>query len=127
MATEHSSMRRILRTSACCLFGVSLFVAPTWAGDRNKDRDKNQDKAVKPALAASERVEQLLHVLKTDRKDDRRRQAAEELGKLASPEYPEVVSGLIDALVRDDSMSVRKAVVKVLADIEPPTHEVKDA
>lgn len=89
------------------------------------ERDKN--KPAKPTVTPSERIEQLLLTLKTDRKEDRRSKAAEELGTLASAEYPEIVSGLIDALVRDDSTSVRKAVIHSLVSIEPATHEVKDA
>lgn len=89
------------------------------------ERDKN--KSTKPPVTPSERIEQLLSILKTDRKEDKRLKAAEELASLASSEYPEIVSGLIDALVRDSSTSVRKAVIHSLAAIEPATHEVKDA
>jgi len=101
---------------ACCLFNM-----PITAGERDKNTP------AKLTVTPSERIEQLLQILKTDRKEDQRSKAAEELGKLASAEYPEVVSGLIDALVRDDSSSVRKVVIHSLAEIEPATHEVKDA
>jgi hypothetical protein len=86
-----------------------------------------KDKNAKPKVTPSERIEQLLLTLRNDRKEDKRSKAAEELGTLASSEYPEVVSGLIDALVRDDSTTVRKAVIRSLASIEPASHEVKDA
>ena len=100
---------------------LSLCVMPALGGEKDKN------KPAKPTVTPSERIEVLLHTLKTDRKEDQRSKAAEELGKLATPEYPEVVSGLIDALVRDDSSSVRKMVIHSLAGIEPATHEVKDA
>lgn len=89
--------------------------------------DKDKSKPQKPTVTPSERIEQLLQTLKSDRKEDKRSKAAEELGTLASSEYPEIVSGLIDALVRDESPTVRKAVIRSLAAIEPETHEVKDA
>jgi HEAT repeats len=113
-----STMRRQLfwAISAWC-----LFLMPITAGERDKNI------LVKPTVTPSERIEQLLHTLKTDRKEDARSKAAEELGKLASAEYPEVISGLIDALVRDDSSSVRKVVIHSLVEIEPATYEVKDA
>ena len=111
-------MRRQLcwAISAWCLFLMPITAS---------ERDKNTP--VKPTATPSERIELLLHTLKTDRKEEARSKAAEELGKLATDEYPEVVSGLIDALVRDDSSSVRKAVIHSLTEIEPATHEVKDA
>lgn len=99
----------------------SVLAIPVMAGDKDKV------KPGKPSVTPSERIEQLLLTLKSDRKEEQRSKAAEELGKLASAEYPEIVSGLIDALVRDESSSVRKVVVHSLADIEPATHEVKDA
>ncbi len=99
----------------------SVLAMPVMAGDKEKA------KPVKPSVTPSERIEQLLLTLKNDRKEELRSKAAEELGRLASPEYPEIVSGLIDALVRDESSTVRKTVIHSLADIEPATHEVKDA
>ncbi|HQR07467.1 MAG TPA: HEAT repeat domain-containing protein [Gemmatales bacterium] len=105
----------------CTLAAWSVLAIPVLAGDKDKA------KPVKPSVTPSERIEQLLLTLKNDRKEEQRSKAAEELGKLASAEYPEIVSGLIDALVRDESSSVRKTVVHSLAEIEPATHEVKDA
>lgn len=105
-------MRGLLGVCVALVFTISLV-----AGDKNS----------KPKVTPPERIEQLLLTLKNDRKEDKRSKAAEELGTLASSEYPEVVSGLIDALVRDDSTTVRKAVIRSLAGIEPATHEVKDA
>ena len=99
-------------------FIILALTLPLAAGEKDK---------TKPKVTPSERIEQLLQTLKSDRKEDKRSKAAEELGTLASFEYPEVVSGLIDALVRDDSTTVRKAAIRSLAGIEPPTHEVKDA
>lgn len=101
--------------------GCMALAMPVMAGDKEKV------KPGKPSVTPSERIEQLLLTLKNDRKEEQRSRAAEELGRLASAEYPEIVSGLIDALVRDDSSSVRKSVIHALADIEPATHEVKDA
>src|SRR5450432_612611 len=106
-----------MRRQICWAFSAwCLFLMPIMAGERDKNTP------TKPTVTPSERIEQLLHTLKTDRKEDARSKAAEELGKLASDEYPEVVSGLIDALVRDDSSSVRKVVVHSLVEIEPATH-----
>ncbi|MFT3881500.1 MAG: HEAT repeat domain-containing protein [Gemmatales bacterium] len=99
----------------------AVLALPVLAGGKDKA------KPVKPSVTPSERIEQLLLTLKNDRKEDQRSKAAEELGKLASAEYPEITSGLIDALVRDESTTVRKTVIHSLADIEPATHEVKDA
>jgi hypothetical protein len=111
-----------MRRQICwALAAWCMFLIPITAGERDKNTP------AKPTATPSERIEQLLHVLKTDRKEDARSKAAEELGKLASDEYPEVVSGLIDALVRDDSSSVRKVVIHSLVEIEPATYEVKDA
>ncbi len=118
-------MRHIMSFSTCCLVGLTLTTPAAWAGDR--DKHKPRDNSARPTHTAAERIEQLLHTLKNDRKDDRRTKAVEELGKLASPDYPEIVAALLDALVRDESSSVRKTVVKTLAEVEPPTHEVKDA
>jgi len=117
-------MTNIMRIWTFSVFGVVLITPLTWAGDR--DKHKSKDKPTRPTPTASEQIEQLLQVLRNDRKDDHRAKAAEELGKLASPDHPEIVAALIDALVRDDSSSARKAVVRALGDIEPPTHEVKD-
>lgn len=89
--------------------------------------DKEKGKPTKPAVPPEERVDQLLQILKSDRKEDQRTKAAEELVKFASTEFPEIVSGLIDALVRDESSSVRKAAIHTLADIEPATYEVREA
>lgn len=111
-------MQRLLLLTLAAWFVLAI---PVMAGDKDKV------KPVKPSVTPSERIEQLLLILKNDRKEDQRSKAAEELGKLASAEYPEIVSGLIDALVRDDSSTVRKTVIHSLADIEPATHEVKDA
>jgi hypothetical protein len=101
-----------------------LVLAMCWlssvhAGDKEKPQKQN--------LTPSERIEQLLRTLQNDQKEDRRAKAADELGKLASTDYPEITSGLIDALVRDQSTTVRKAVIRSLASINPATHEVKDA
>jgi hypothetical protein len=112
-------MLRASLLTVCCLGCV----APLVAGDH----DKKSDRWAKPAGRGPERIEQLIQVLVTERKDDRRAKAAQELGKLASPEYPEIISALIDTLVRDESSSVRKAAAKSLGDIEPESHEVKDA
>ncbi len=109
-------MRTLFTVLLCC--GI---MATTEASDRDKNKPQ------KPKVTPSERIEQLLHTLQNDRKEDHRSSAAEELGTLASSEYPEIVSGLIDALVRDDSTTVRKAAIRSLAAIEPATHEVKDA
>src|SRR6185436_3359783 len=108
-------MRYTVRIFVCILF-ASVIASPTWAGDKDKKSRKND----KPELPPAQQVEQLLHTLKSERKDDRRVKAVEALGKLASAEYPEIVSALVDALVRDDSTSVRKTAIKTLADIEPP-------
>lgn len=115
----------MLRHVLWTLTSFLLISSPLVATEKPGDREKN--KSAKPKITPSERIEQLLHILKTDRKDEHRSNAAEELGKLASPEYPEVVSGLIDALVRDESSSVRKVVVRTLSGIQPATHEVKEA
>lgn len=86
------------------------------------------DKKSKPETRTPvERIESLLEILRNDRKEERRVEAAEELGKLASNEFPEIVAGLIDALVRDESSSVRKTVIRSIASIKPETHEIKDA
>jgi hypothetical protein len=111
-------MQRLL---LCTMAAWSVLTISVMAGDKDKV------KPVKPVMTPSERIEQLLLTLKNDRKEEQRSKAAEELGKLASAEYPEIVSGLIDALVRDESSTVRKTVIHSLADIEPATHEVKDA
>jgi hypothetical protein len=91
------------------------------ATQRGKEKDRS------PRSTPAERVDQLLQTLQKDRHEDHRTKAVEELGKFPSPEFPEIIPALIDALVRDDSASVRKTAVKALAEIEPPTHEVKDA
>ena len=89
------------------------------------ERDKN--KPVPPPVDPVERMEKLLETLKSDRKEDQRVKAIEELGKLASAEFPEVVPALIDALIRDASTAVRKSAIRTLAGIEPETYEIKDA
>lgn len=109
-------MKSLLTVLLCC-----VIVVPVIAGERDKN------KQVKPTVTPSERIDQLLETLKNDRKEEHRSKAAEELGTLASSEYPEIVSGLIDALVRDEASSVRKTVIRSLAAIDPATHEVKDA
>src|SRR4029079_8900548 len=115
-------MRSTVNTLGCIVLCTS-FATTAWAGDKDKKSRKND----KPELPPAQQVDQLLHALKSERKDDRRVKAVEALGKLASAEYPEIVSALVDALVRDESTSVRRRAMKTLADIEPPTHEVKDA
>jgi hypothetical protein len=90
--------------------------------------DKGQRAKDKANTAApTNRVDQLLHTLQEDRKEEQRAKAAEDLLDFSSQEFPEIVPALINALVRDNSASVRKAVVKTLADVKPPTHEIKDA
>ena len=106
---------RITFTCLIFLLHLSFLVA----GDKSKP--------VQPSITLSQRIEQLLRTLQNDSKESNRAQAAEDLGELASPEYPEIVSGLIDALIRDTSSSVRKTIIRTLASIEPATHEVKEA
>lgn len=111
---------KLARCIMILAFGLaSGVVCQTHAGDKNKSAQQQIDPA--------ERIEKLLQTLKSERKEDLRVKAAEELGKSATSEFPEIVSALIDALVRDTSTSVRKAVIHSLAEIEPATHEVKDA
>lgn len=112
-------LRDLLLTPVVWL-SVFMITASAPASDRGKDKEPSRS-------TPSERLEQLLHILKNDRQEERRSKAASELGTFPSQEFPEIVPALIDALVRDESSSVRKTLVKTLADIEPATHEVKDA
>lgn len=107
-------------TRSICILLICLFPVTTHAQESGK-------KAKKETKTPAERIESLLEILKNDRKEDRRVQAAEELGKLASNDYPEIVAGLMDSLVRDESTSVRKTVIKSLAGIKPESYEIKDA
>lgn len=110
----HLSIRTI-----CFLVIYVLLVPMQASASDKKSRQENR--------TAAERIESLLEILRNDRKEEHRIQAAEELGKLASNEFPEIVAGLIDALVRDESSSVRKTVIRSLASIKPESHEIKDA
>lgn len=103
-------------------FWIALTCNISQAADKNQ-RDKNKTHTPTPA----DRVEQLLHSLQEDRKEDLRAKAAEELLEFSSQEFPEIVPALTNALVRDNSPSVRKVIIKTLADVKPPTHEIKDA
>lgn len=89
--------------------------------------DISKGKKEKSSIPVEERVEKLLQSIKNERKDSDRAKAVEELASLASKDFPEIVSGIIDVLIRDDSSTVRKAAIHALADIKPATHEVKEA
>lgn len=110
-----------LPRSTLALFLAFSICTLTQAGQRDKN------KPALPPVDPVERIEKLLEILKSERKEDQRVKAVEELAKLATSEYPEVVSALIDALVRDSSTSVRKSIIRALAGVEPETYEIKDA
>jgi hypothetical protein len=113
-------MPRITCVSFVLVLGLAINIGH--AADKIQ-RDKNKPNTPTPA----DRVEQLLHTLQEDRKEEHRAKAAEDLLNFSSEEFPEIAPALINVLVRDTSPAVRKAVVKTLADVKPPTHEIKDA
>jgi hypothetical protein len=75
----------------------------------------------KPKTPPQQRVPELVAILKTDKSDHKRSQAAEELRQFDPKEFPEVVAALIDALQNDTSASVRVEAATGLGRLRPVT------
>ena len=73
----------------------------------------------KPKPNPAERVPQLVYQLKTDKDDDKRAQAAEELRNFDAAAYPEIVNALVEAALGDPKPKVRSEAVQSLGKIRP--------
>jgi hypothetical protein len=73
----------------------------------------------KPKVNPAERVPELLIHLKTGTDEAQRSAAAEELRQYDPKSYPEIVTGLIDALGRDASPAVRSDAASSLGRLRP--------
>jgi hypothetical protein len=103
----------------CCrLLLVSLLLAvmpvPTWAGIFGKKNKPNP----------SERVPELLNIVKTDGDEHKRVSAAEELRQYDPKQFPEIVPVLIDVLTNDSKPGVRAEAAQTLGKLRPVTREV---
>jgi hypothetical protein len=77
-----------------------------------------------PKANPAERVPALISVLKTDKNEDKREDAAEELRHFDPLAFPEIVPVLIDALQHDPKSSVRLEAAHSLAKMRPISQEV---
>lgn len=73
----------------------------------------------KPKVNPAERVPELLIQLKTGTDESQRSTAAEELRQYDPKSYPEIATGLIDALGRDPSPTVRSDAANSLGRLRP--------
>lgn len=73
----------------------------------------------KPKPNPTERVPQLVYQLKTDKDEDKRAQAAEELRNFDAAAYPEIVNALVEAALGDPKPKVRSEAVQSLGKIRP--------
>jgi hypothetical protein len=77
-----------------------------------------------PKPNPAERVPALILTLKTDKSDDRREDAAQELRDFEPAAFPEIVPVLIDALEHDAKPGVRIEAAHSLAKFRPVSQEV---
>jgi hypothetical protein len=103
----------------CCrLLLVTLLLAvlpaPTLAGIFGKKTKPNP----------SERVPELLSIVKTDGDEHKRANAAEELRQYDPKQFPEIVPALIDVLMNDSKPGVRAEAAQTLGKLRPVTREV---
>jgi hypothetical protein len=75
----------------------------------------------KPRTPPQQRVPELLSLLKTDKNDHKRAQAAEELRQFDPNQFPEIVPVLIEALQNDTSAGVRIEAATGLGRLRPIT------
>jgi hypothetical protein len=75
----------------------------------------------KPKANPAERVPQLVSALTTEADEHKRAAAAEELRNFDGNAYPEIVSALADAAMKDPQVSVRLEAVQSLAKVRPVT------
>src|SRR5262249_53122142 len=73
----------------------------------------------KPKPNPTERVPELLGILKSDADERKRTEAAEELSKFDPKTFPQIYPALIDALQHDTSAGVRVEVVQTLGKLRP--------
>jgi hypothetical protein len=73
----------------------------------------------KPKGVAAEQVPALVMQLKTDKDDSRRASAAEELRAYDPKAYPEMMTVLTDALLKDASSAVRSEAASTIARLRP--------
>lgn len=73
----------------------------------------------KPKVDPAERVPTLIMQLKTDKEDSKRAAAAEELRSFDPKAYPEMMTVLIDALIKDSAAGVRSDAASTIAKLRP--------
>jgi hypothetical protein len=73
----------------------------------------------KPKANPSERVPQLVYTLTSEQDEAKRAAAAEELRNFDGTTYPEIISALADAAMKDPQINVRLQAVQSLAKIRP--------
>ncbi|HLJ92505.1 MAG TPA: HEAT repeat domain-containing protein [Gemmataceae bacterium] len=78
-------------------------------------------KQSKPSPA--ERVPQLLMILRTDGEENKRSNAAKELGEFDPKAFPEMIPTLIQTLKQDPKASVRVEIVQTLGKLRPISQE----
>ncbi len=75
----------------------------------------------------SERVPQLLHILRSDGDESKRAAAAEELRQFDPLAFPEMIPALLDALQKDAKPSVRAEAVQTLGRLKPVSQQIGQA
>ena len=75
----------------------------------------------KPKTPPQQRVPELLSILKTEKNDHKRSQAAEELRQFDPKDFPEIVPVLIEALQNDSAAGVRIEAATGLGRLRPVT------
>src|SRR5262245_22958723 len=73
----------------------------------------------KPKGNPAEQVPTLIMQLKTDKEDSRRANAAEQLRNHDPKAFPEIMTVLVDALIKDTSASVRAESASTIAKLRP--------
>jgi hypothetical protein len=91
----------------CALLLAAALPAPAGLFGRKKKADPVQ------------RVPELIQILKADRDDRKRQDAAEELRQFDPSQYPQVVPALIEALQTDPKPSVRSEAAHTLSKLRP--------
>jgi hypothetical protein len=75
----------------------------------------------KPKTPPQQRVPELIDILKTEKNDHKRSQAAEELRQFDAKDFPEIIPVLIEALQSDSAASVRIEAATGLGRLRPVT------
>jgi hypothetical protein len=75
----------------------------------------------------AERVPQLIGILKTERDENKRARAAEELRQFDPTAFPDIVPALVEALQKDTKPSVRAEAARVLGGLRPVSQPAGDA